>query len=236
MIKEIGKSEILIDKIEISKELKEVQTLMEISKEDRERLKESIRLNGIRDPLKGYDLKGKFQLLSGWTRLEIGKELGIEKVSIVTISGNSSKEYSEFAISENFDRRQLSNEQKRKLIEYKLRINPEKSDRQIGRETNSDNKTVSKKRKEMESQGEIEKVTRKDSKGRNVGEKEKKDPRGEIPHVKIYTLEEAKKKFRKPEIKNLLEEIERGTKKMNEIKTQIKTHKEKLKSMGIEIE
>lgn len=164
----------LVSEIKISPELETVQKLMPISQEDYDRLKQSIEEDGkIREPLKGYqDKVGNFFLLSGWTRLKIASELGFKTVPVDFIEGLDTKEKREsFAISENLDRRHFTTEQKRELTKYFLRLNPEKSDREISKQVGVDHKTVSKLREKEISRGEIPHVEKKDSLGRKVGDK-----------------------------------------------------------------
>ena len=174
----------LVSEIKISPELETVQKLMPISQEDYDRLKQSIERDGkIREPLKGYqDKVGNFFLLSGWTRLKIAKELGFKIVPVDFIEGLDSKEKREsFAISENLDRRHLTTELKRELVKYFLKLNPEKSDREMSKKTGMSDKTINKIREDLESRSEIPNVGKRDSLGRKVGEKK---ARSEFPNVK----------------------------------------------------
>jgi hypothetical protein len=71
------------------------------------------------------------------------------------------------ALSLNVHRRHLTPEQKRDLIAKVLAADPEKSNRQIAKETKADDKTVEKVRTELEARSEIPNAEkRKDSKGR----------------------------------------------------------------------
>ena len=90
-----------VSEIFISPELEETQKYMPISKEDREALKESIRVNGIREPLKVYDKKGKYFLLAGLNRLEIARELEIKTVWVELWEGKK-EEYRDFTIQDNY--------------------------------------------------------------------------------------------------------------------------------------
>ena len=70
-------------------------------------------------------------------------------------------------LSLNIHRRHLSAEQKRELIAKLLKATPEKSDRQIAKETDSNRTTVGQVRKEKEKSGDVSIVdTRTDSRGR----------------------------------------------------------------------
>lgn len=193
--------QIELDRIKISKELSEVQSLMPIDPDDRERLKASIKKEGkIREPLKGYyDKKGDyFYILSGINRWQIAKELGFKSVPIDFLEDLDTEEKrTEFSISDNFDRRQLTNEQKQRLVAYFIKQSPELSNRQIAKKTKTDHKTAGKVRSELESRGEIPHVKTKDTKGRVVGEKPKKD----IPKVSLK--QNPKNKLKSNEQKDL---------------------------------
>jgi hypothetical protein len=72
-----------------------------------------------------------------------------------------------FVISRNIHRRHLTAEQKRDLIAKLLKANPEKSDREIGRQTKTDKNTVASVRAKEEARGEIHHVEKRtDTKGR----------------------------------------------------------------------
>ena len=79
-----------------------------------------------------------------------------------------------YVISANIHRRHLTAEQKRDLITKLLKADPEKSDREVGRLTKTDNKTVASVRAEQERREEIPHVsTRTDTKGRKQPAKKK---------------------------------------------------------------
>ncbi|MCZ8348185.1 MAG: hypothetical protein O9346_17375 [Leptospiraceae bacterium] len=173
--------------IKISPELEDVQRLMPMSEEDYQRLKESIQSYGkLREHLKGYqDKTGTFFLLSGWNRLKIASELEFKTIPCDIVEGlETPEERKQYAISENLDRRQLTTEQKRELVKFFLRLNPENSDREISKKVGVSHPTVSKIREDEISRGKIYHVDKKDSLGRKVG---KKISRGEIPHVEKQT-------------------------------------------------
>lgn len=209
--------------VDISEELRSVQSLMPIDPEDRERLRQSIEKEGIRDPLKGYiGEDGRFKLLSGWTRFSIAQELNLEQVDIeILIHLETSKDRKEFAISENLDRRQLSSEQKRNLIRFLLGENPEQSDRQIAQKIGVDNKTVGKVRREIPRE-EFPHVEKKDSLGRKVGEKKPK--KTAVTSAKKNTKAERKAAL-KTEIKDLKAEIAR-------LQKELKAKEKDLKSLS----
>ena len=180
-MKEVGRQGIRLKSIVISKELEETQKVMPISKEDKERLEESIRKEGVRDPIKGYKKDGIFHLLAGFNRLEIFTKIAKETKKaeweneeiIAIILEGKPEEFRDFTINDNLERRHFTREQKTDLINYFLKIDPTQSDNQIAKKTKSDNKTVNAKRKILESRKEIPNVEKVDSKGRKVGEKPK---------------------------------------------------------------
>lgn len=210
----------LVSEIKISPELETVQKLMPISQEDYDRLKKSIERDGkIREPLKGYqDKVGNFFLLSGWTRLKIASELGFKVVPVDYIEGLDTKERREsFAISENLDRRHLTTEQKRELVKYFLKLNPEKSDREISKQTGVSHPTVSKIREEEISRGKIFHVEKTDSLGRKVGNKK---TRSEIPNVKNNPSKTSQNQSSKvPKGKSTIDPKKRIRELVSEIKT-----------------
>jgi ParB-like chromosome segregation protein Spo0J len=72
-----------------------------------------------------------------------------------------------FVIAANIHRRHLTPAQKRDLIKKLLKLNPEKSDRQIAAEVKADNKTVAGERRKAEAREEIPHVEKRtDTKGR----------------------------------------------------------------------
>jgi hypothetical protein len=73
-----------------------------------------------------------------------------------------------YVVSANIHRRHLTAEQKRGLITLFLKINPEKSDRQVAAATKVDHKTVAKVRREEEANGEIPHKPRKEASGRKA--------------------------------------------------------------------
>lgn len=223
----------LVSEIKISPELETVQKLMPISQEDYDRLKQSIERDGkIREPLKGYqDKVGTFFLLSGWTRLKIARELGFKTVPVDYIEGLDTKENREsFAISENLDRRHLTTEQKRELVKYFLKLNPEKSDRQLAKETGVSDKTVNKIRENLKSRSEIPNVDKADSLGRKVGDKK---TRSEIPNVKNNPSKTSQNQSSKvPKGKSTIDPKIR----IRELKSEIKTLETELKERRKELQ
>jgi hypothetical protein len=100
--------------------------------------------------------------VSHWT-VTVDGWLGI--ASVITLAGHVDP-YS-YVISANIHRRHLNAEQKRDLIAKLLKAQPEKSDRQIGKQIGAHHTTVGTVRKGEEGRGEISHVeTHTDTKGR----------------------------------------------------------------------
>jgi hypothetical protein len=117
-------------------------------------------------------------LVVGINRMNIASKLRLKTVPVDIYSGTR-EEIRELAVKDNLNRRHLTREQKIKLIDYFLNEDPEMSNRAIGRMAGADHKTVSRRRKELESIGRIpETETVKDPLGRK--HPVKKGP-GEIP-------------------------------------------------------
>jgi DNA-binding Lrp family transcriptional regulator len=89
----------------------------------------------------------------------------------------------ELVLSLNIHRRHLTAEQKRELVEKLVKQTPDKSDRQIAKETKTSPTTVGKIRKEAENAGDVSKLdTRTDTKGRKQpSAKPKKSPKTASP-------------------------------------------------------
>jgi ParB-like chromosome segregation protein Spo0J len=73
----------------------------------------------------------------------------------------------EYVISKNIHRRHLTAEQKRELIAKLIKAEPEKSDRQIGRQAKASKNTVTSVRRKMERRGQVDHVEKRtDTRGR----------------------------------------------------------------------
>jgi len=163
-------------------EITDLQRVMPISDQDRARLTNDIEEAGVvRDPLKGYIRDaGKVYIFAGINRMNIATRLRLKTVPVDIYSGTR-EEIRELAVKDNLNRRHLTREQKIKLIDYFLNEDPEMSNRAIGRVAGADHKTVSRRRKELETIGRIPETERvKDPRGRK--HPVKKGP-GEIPQV-----------------------------------------------------
>ena len=147
-----------------------------------------IKTNGLREKIDLY--QGK--IIDGRNRYRALKQLGIDPsaddkqyfrkaIYAHAVGGPAGHEQSNddrvraYVISKNIHRRHLTAEQKRDLITKLLKADPEKSDREIGRLTKADNKTVASVRAEQERREEIPHVeTRTDTKGRKQPTKKPK--------------------------------------------------------------
>lgn len=200
---EVYRQELMVDVLEPSPELIEVQALMPIDPSDRERLKEDIAKDGIRDAIKVYRNGSKYYILGGYNRWRIAQELGI-KIIPVEIYHLSDEERRDLVIKDNLNRRHLTREQKQKLIEYFLKKDPFLSNRLIAKKAKSDDKTVAKVRKELESTAEIPQLNKRigqDGKSRkseiNISSQKEKPSQ---PSVNIQSSQSLKSK----EIANII--------------------------------
>jgi hypothetical protein len=132
--------------------------------------------NGLQHPIVLYEGK----ILDGWHRYRACVRAGIEP-RFEEYTGSTPAAY---VCSANVFRRHLrmSNKRKRHLIDRVLTESPELSNRQIGKITRTDHKTVAAKRDEREGRGEIPtSKTRKDSKGRRQPARKPRKPEPKPP-------------------------------------------------------
>ncbi len=163
-----------IDKMQLASELILIQDLMPIDSYDRNNLKEDIKKHGIREPIKGYVKNGIFFILAGANRFEIATELGLREVPVEIMDKLPKKEREQFCIDDNLNRRHLTRQQKRKLIERELLTHPHLSDRQIAQKTQASPTTVGTQRKSLEQLSKLDTLTErkgKDGKTRKTPEK-----------------------------------------------------------------
>lgn len=173
-----------------SPELLEIQEIMPIAKDDRARLENDIRNNGVRDAIKVYQNEdGEFLILGGMNRWEIASSECLEQIPVDIYSG-SPEEYRQLVKDDNLNRRHLTASQKRSLIEFELMLSPEKSNRQIAEETKTHHVTVAKVRAKQEKKGEIERQTKtvgKDGKSRTTERKVAAPAKKAAPSKKTIT-------------------------------------------------
>ncbi len=173
----VGRKQLALGVIKLAPELEKIQSLMPISKTDKDKLRESIHKHGVKDALRGYYKGTQFYLLSGVNRLEIAKELGLSLVPIEELELKP-KNRESYAIDENISRRQLTTRQKQTLIDYLLAKNPQASSRSIAKKTGTDHKTVEARRK---SHGEFPHLKRQGMDGKTYMSKQaQKSPKAII--------------------------------------------------------
>ncbi|WP_061265924.1 hypothetical protein [Leptospira interrogans] len=217
--KKVGSQDYKTIKMQLAPELLEVQGMMPISDEDYSKLYKSISKVGIKDPLRGYLGEGRvFFILSGANRFDIATKLNLDLIPIEIYEGGSRKDRVEFALDENLERRHLTNDQKRKIAEWKLRNSPEESDRIIAKKAGVDHKTVGTIRKRLETGGEIPHLEKR--RGQDGKIQAAKKSGGEIPHLekKLNALSPKEKMLRINEIRAEIEDL----------KAQIKTKKKEI--------
>jgi hypothetical protein len=154
-------------------------------------LGEDIKQNGLNTSLALCKTKTAhgpctYQLLDGRNRLDAMEAVGLApKLTfdpererwILTLAGVDEDDLPQpwpidgdpfvYVISANLHRRHLTARKRRQLIANLIKADPSKSDRQIAKTVNVDDKTVAKVRRKMEGRSEIPNVeTRTDSKGR----------------------------------------------------------------------
>lgn len=172
-----GASFTVPEKAKIAPELAAVQNLMPMSADDRAALRESMKRDGIREPLRGYAVGMTFYILSGFNRWSIACELNAEAKEkgekppfpLVKTETIETDDREAFAIDENRARRQLTLDDKRRLAAWLLKRNPAMSDKQAGKLAGIDDKTAGKVRAGLVSRSEIPNVEKRtDSKGRKT--------------------------------------------------------------------
>lgn len=117
--------------------------------EEFERLKESIRLNGQRIAIVLF--QGK--ILDGRNRYRACRALGVAvKTEVFEGTEDEARLHADVL---NLDRRHLTRDQIRAVIEYKVKREPERSDRSIAAEVKVSDKTVAVVRRKLEATAEI---------------------------------------------------------------------------------
>ena len=139
------------------------QVMPELSAEEYAELKADIEQRGVMIPIE-YDEQGN--VLDGYHRLRICKELGIKDFPKVIRAGMTEAEKLTHARKLNIARRHLNTSQKQALIREQLKATPEQSDRQIAKVLGVDKNTVNTQRKQLEATGEIHQCSRQASDGR----------------------------------------------------------------------
>lgn len=127
------------------------QTMPPLSVEEYGNLEQSIKDHGIQVPVL-VDEEGV--VIDGHHRQKIAASLGIDCPTEPRY-GLSEAEKRSLSISLNIDRRQLSREQRRSIIEASLKADPELSNREHARRVGADDKTVGTVRRDLETTAEI---------------------------------------------------------------------------------
>jgi hypothetical protein len=130
---------------------------------------DDIKQNGLRLPAVVEETADGWRLVDGRNRLDAMEAVGIDVVFDDTMfeklpPGTDADAY---IASLNLHRRMLTQEDKQKRLAALIKAHPEKSDRQIAKQTGVSNTHVGKVRKELEKSGDVSTVdTRTDTKGR----------------------------------------------------------------------
>ena len=136
--------------------------------------------HGLQTPIAMVERGDSRLLLDGLNRLAAIQALGKRELMDAAITGAAIIDEADaiaYVVSANIYRRHLTTEQKRELIGKLLEAQPNKSDREIGRQTKTDHKTVAKERAAKERRGEIPHIaTHTDSKGREQPAQKKPPP------------------------------------------------------------
>lgn len=150
------------------------QVMPALPAEDYEALKADIAARGV---MVAIEVDEYGNILDGYNRIKVCRELGINDYPVVVRSGLSEAEKLTHARRVNLLRRHLSQEQRRQLVADELRGDPSRSDRQIAAGLGVDHKTVGAARDRLGGTGEIpqlEKTTGTDGKARPVNKQHKR--------------------------------------------------------------
>ena len=173
------------------------QVMPELSAEEYAELKADIEQRGVMIPIE-YDEQGN--VLDGYHRLRICKELGIKDFPKVIRAGMTESEKLTHARKLNIARRHLNTSQKQALIREQLKATPEQSDRQIAKALGVSQPTVSARRKELEEIGDVKKfITSTDTLGRE-------QPRIRKPVSVFNPTKREERAMKKPEVVERMQE------------------------------
>ena len=128
------------------------QVMPALPAEDYEALKADIAARGV---MVAIEVDEYGNILDGYNRIKVCRELGINDYPVVVRSGLSEAEKLTHARRVNLLRRHLSQEQRRQLVADELRGDPSRSDRQIAAGLGVDHKTVGAARDRLGGTGEI---------------------------------------------------------------------------------
>src|SRR5207244_695450 len=131
-----------------------------MSPEKYEVLKDSIHSMGVQQPV----VEDEFgRLIAGRHRKRASGELGVPCPTI-TVAHLTRQQKEQLAYELDFCRKDIDRKVRKCLARRLLKQSPTASDRQVGRMTGLDHKTVTKERRELESGGEIPRLTIRDGK------------------------------------------------------------------------
>lgn len=151
------KREVLIlnpDDCQMAPELKEVQNLFPFTKEDKSALEQSIKEEGVREPVEGYIEKGIFYVLSGWTRRQFSSKYGKTLPGIAHDNLSPEKKF-KIAVSRNSQRRHMTREEIRAIATTMLQKFPELDNEAIAHIAGSSRSTVRAIRTDLEQKKKI---------------------------------------------------------------------------------
>jgi ParB-like chromosome segregation protein Spo0J len=148
------------------------QAMPPLAPDDLDALEKSIIEHGVMLPII-VDENG--DIIDGHHREQIAKKHGMGCPRDVR-TGFADAEKRAMALTLNIDRRHLTQQQKRQLLEKSITADPQLSDREHGRRTNTDHKTAAKVRTDLEQGGEIPHLDKRDNpQGRQPASKSKKN-------------------------------------------------------------
>jgi hypothetical protein len=128
---------------------RDLPELPPLNSEERERLKQDIRVRGLLTPVIVVPHpEFGFVIIDGHHRLDIAAELGLTVIPMEHLAGERTEEEKrETAIALNAHRRHLAREQKQVAIEKLLTTSPRLSDRSIAKQVGASHRTVASLRK-----------------------------------------------------------------------------------------
>jgi hypothetical protein len=127
-----------------------------LTQDERSQLRADIEKNGVLVPIVITD---QAEILDGHNRLEIAVELGLPTVPFEIVAGLTPDEKRVRAEDLNLLRRHLTPEQRRAVIDRRLKADPAQSDSSIAASLGVSDKTVGARRKRLESTSEIPMLT-----------------------------------------------------------------------------